>query len=108
MNSSEIRRTETRVALTPEQFAIWIKMQRNLLMSQTRPPTPTLLRAVPAAQNRNYSNFLPNDTFRSTDIYEPPGVVEWYSADYREKPERPIMKVDPIMFDGTLATESWT
>ena len=45
---------------------------------------------------------------RSADIYEPPGVVEWYPHDYREKAERPIMKVDPVMFDGTSATESWT
>jgi hypothetical protein len=41
VNTSEVRKIESGVILTPEQFTIWIEMQRNILMSQSRPQPPT-------------------------------------------------------------------
>ena len=105
-NTTWSNRSNLGPSLTPEQFAIWIELQRhrdeNIRPPPTPRPSPMMERAAPTGV-ADMSGVTPRRS-----LNRPPGVIDWYPHDFREKPERPIVKVEPSTFDGTSATENWT
>ena len=43
---------------------------------------------------------------RTRDFHEPPGIVDW-RGEYRTYMERPITKIEPLIFDNTLNNANW-
>ena len=85
------------VTVTNEEYQEWQDWLRTGGCNSRPPPPPTHTPSNPTRR--------PGVT---TPKYTPPGVVNWAATrGYNEKPERPIVKIEPKPFDGTDATDPW-
>ena len=68
VNNTRLRQTEYRIALTPEQFTIWIEMQRNFLMSQIQ----TRSQVMTTSTENTFQNSSQQIDLANSDVLQNP------------------------------------